>query len=44
LQPFKLKIMKKIPSREELLDLWLSKYHGTNVQEVIAKHPKEVLE
>lgn len=36
--------MKKLPSRDELLDLWLSKYHNTNVQEVIAKHPKELLD
>ena len=35
--------MKKIPNREELLDLWLSKYHNTNIQELISKHPEEVL-
>lgn len=35
--------MKK-PDKEELLDMWLTKYHNTNVQELIAKHPKEVLE
>ena len=29
--------------RNDLLNGWL-KYHGTTVEEVIAKHPKEVLE
>lgn len=36
--------MKKLPNRDELLNLWLSKYHNTTVEEIIAKHPKEVLE
>lgn len=36
--------MKKLPDGKEFLDLWLSKYHNTNTQEVINKHPKEVLE
>ena len=35
--------MKKLPSREELLNGWL-KYHNTTVEGVISKHPKEVLE
>jgi hypothetical protein len=33
---------KKV-SREELLNGWL-KYHNTTVEEVVAKHPKEVLD
>jgi len=34
--------MKKV-SKEDLLNGWL-KYHNTTVDEVISKHPKEVLE
>lgn len=33
----------KTPTREEIMNLWLSKYHNTTVDEVIAKHPQEVL-
>jgi len=36
------KFMRKV-DRKDLLNGWL-KYHNTNVDEVIAKHPKEVLE
>jgi len=36
--------MRKLPDREEIMNLWLTKYHNTTVKEVIAKHPKEVLE
>ena len=34
--------MKQV-SREDLLNGWL-KYHSTTVEEVIKKHPKEILE
>ena len=36
--------MKKLPDRDEILNLWLFKYHNTTVKEVVDKHPKEVLE
>lgn len=32
----------KQPSREHILNLWL-KYHNTTVEEIVKKHPKEVL-
>lgn len=35
---------KKRTTREDILNYWLQKYHNTNVQELIEKHPKEVLE
>jgi hypothetical protein len=35
--------MKQV-SREELLDWWLTKYHNTNVKELIEKYPPEVLQ
>ncbi len=35
---------KSLPiERDEILNLWLTKFHNTNVKEVIEKHPKEVL-
>jgi len=36
--------MKKIETtREDLLDWWLSKYHNTNVNELIKKHTEQEL-
>ena len=36
--------MKKQPlSINDLKDLWLKKYHNTTSEELIKKHPKEVL-
>ena len=36
--------MKKLPNRNELINLWLKKYHNTTVEDIIAKYPKEILE
>jgi hypothetical protein len=35
------KIMKKSISISELQNYWLAKYHNTNVNEVLLKHPEE---
>lgn len=32
--------MRKLPNIEELLDLWLEKYHNTNMQKVKDEHPE----
>jgi hypothetical protein len=34
--------MKQV-NRDDLLNWWLMKYHNTNVEEVVEKYPKEVL-
>ena len=33
--------MKKLPTRDELLDMWLGKYHNTTTKEVVEKYPEE---
>jgi hypothetical protein len=35
--------MKQV-NETDLFNLWLTPYHNTTVEEVIAKHPKEVLQ
>lgn len=34
----------KLPTENEIRDLWLQKYHNTNIEEIITKYPKEILE
>ena len=36
--------MKPKPTMEELIELWLKKYHNLTVAELIAKEPKELLQ
>lgn len=32
--------MKKLPSTDELVELWLEKYHNTNLQKVLEENPE----
>jgi len=36
--------MKPLPTREDIIDLWLVKCHGLTVAELINKEPPEVLQ
>lgn len=33
--------MKELPSRDELMDMWLIKYHNITAKEVAEKYPEE---
>lgn len=33
---------KKIPSKDDLINWWLFKFHTTNIKEVVEKYPEEV--
>jgi hypothetical protein len=32
----------KLPAREEIIELWLYKYHGITVDQLLQLHPEEV--
>ncbi|MFK5283056.1 hypothetical protein ACI3PL_26155, partial [Lacticaseibacillus paracasei] len=34
----------KLPTENEIRDLWLQKYHNITTEEIINKYPKEILE
>lgn len=34
--------MKQLPTRDELMDMWLLKYHNITCKEVVEKYPEEV--